>query len=79
MNVLGITVDNVSFNNTIEKIEGFIKSKKSHHIVTVNPEYIVRTQNDQKLRAIINGVDLRVPDGIGLVKLAGLKERVTGI
>lgn len=79
MRVLDVTVDNITFEESIAKIEEFIKSKKSHHIITVNPEYIVRTQNDQKLRAIINNADLRVPDGIGLVKLAGLKERVTGI
>lgn len=78
MRVLGVTVDNVSFNETIAQIEQFIESGKSHHIVTVNPEYIVRAQNDQKLRNLINRADLHVPDGIGLVKLAGLKERVTG-
>lgn len=79
MTVLGIKIDDVTFDQAIEKIEGFIKSKKSHHIITVNPEYIVRAQNDQKLRQIINNADLRVADGIGLVKLAGFKERVTGI
>ncbi|MBI3261149.1 WecB/TagA/CpsF family glycosyltransferase [Candidatus Berkelbacteria bacterium] len=79
MKILNIEVDNVSFNEAIAKIEQFIKSKKSHRIVTVNPEYIVRAQNDKKLRTIINQADLRVPDGIGLVTLAGLKERVTGI
>jgi len=79
MKILGIQVDNVNFDEAIQKIEQFVRSKKSHHIVTVNPEYIVRAQSDQKLRTIINQADLRVPDGVGLVKLAGLKERVTGI
>lgn len=79
MKVLGVAVDNVTFEEAIAKIERFIRSKRSHHVVTVNPEYIVRAQNDKKLRKIINRSDLRVPDGVGLVKLAGLKERVTGI
>lgn len=79
MRILSVEIDNLTFNEAILQIERFIKSKKSHHIVTVNPEYIVRAQNDKKLRTIINHADLRVPDGIGLVKLAGLKERVTGI
>jgi len=87
MIVIGVEVDNVTFEEAVAKIERFIRSKRSHprrfgrgrHIVTVNPEYIVRAQSDKKLRNIINQADLRVPDGVGLVKLAKLKERVTGV
>ena len=79
MKILGVAVDNVTFGESIAQIEKFLRSGRSHHVVTVNPEYIVRTQNDKKLRTIINNADLRVPDGIGLVTLAGLKERVTGV
>lgn len=79
MKVLGVEIDDITFEQAVAKIEQFIRSKKSHHVVTVNPEYIVRAQNDKKLRAVINQADLRVPDGIGLVTLAGLKERVTGV
>jgi N-acetylglucosaminyldiphosphoundecaprenol N-acetyl-beta-D-mannosaminyltransferase len=35
-------------------------------IVTPNPEFVVRAQEDEEFRRILNRADLAVPDGVGL-------------
>lgn len=80
----GVKVDNVALDEAVARAEEFIASGGQHLIVTPNPEIIVTAQNDRELREIINGADLRVPDGISMVvvsRLLGkpLKERVSGI
>lgn len=38
-----------------------------HHIITLNPEMVVRAQNDKDFRDAVNRADLSVPDGIGIL------------
>lgn len=80
----GIKVDNVSLDEAVAKVKGFLNSSSPHLIVTPNPEMIVAAQGDKELKEIINSASLRVPDGISLVVISRiignpLKERVTGI
>lgn len=87
MKILGIKVDNVSFFETINKISEFINSKKSHQIVTVNPEFIISAQKDKEFAKVLNESSLSIPDGTGLIfasrflygKKNKLKERVAGV
>jgi N-acetylglucosaminyldiphosphoundecaprenol N-acetyl-beta-D-mannosaminyltransferase len=65
--ILGVEVDNLSFDETLDKIEDFLKDGKQHYIVTPNPEIIMLAQKDTRLRKILNNADLAIPDGIGLV------------
>ncbi|OGC07755.1 hypothetical protein A2526_02670 [candidate division WOR-1 bacterium RIFOXYD2_FULL_36_8] len=79
-----IKIDNVTLWESLQKLEEFIVSGKPHLIVTPNPEMIVAAQTDKELFDILNGADLRLPDGISMVvvsriKKVPLKERVTGI
>jgi N-acetylglucosaminyldiphosphoundecaprenol N-acetyl-beta-D-mannosaminyltransferase len=53
-------------------------------VVTPNPEFILASEKDDSFRDVLNGADLVLPDGIGVVysaKILGtpLKERVPGI
>ncbi|MFA5839336.1 MAG: WecB/TagA/CpsF family glycosyltransferase [Candidatus Margulisiibacteriota bacterium] len=80
----GIKVDNVSLQESIDRVGEFLVSKQPHLIVTPNPEIIVTSQKDHALKDVLNNADLRVPDGISMVvvsRLLGkpLKERVSGI
>ncbi len=84
MQLLGIRIDNVSMDEVLQKIEEFLRDGKQHYIVTVNPEFIVLAQKDEEFRKILNGADLAIPDGIGVVWAARflgerLKERVAGV
>lgn len=81
--ILGVGVNKINFNQTLRLVEEFIKSKKPHQIVTVNPEFIITALHDKEFREILNKSDLAVPDGIGVIlasKILGkpLMERVTG-
>lgn len=84
MKILGVRVDNLEKNETLEKIESFLNEGKFHQIATVNPEFILAAQKDEKFKDILNNCDLNVADGIGL-KFAfwkfgqKLKFRITGI
>lgn len=38
-----------------------------HHVVTLNPEMVVRAEEDQAFLAALQAADIRVPDGSGII------------
>ena len=81
--VLGVRVDDVTYEEALSLIEGFIREGTPHQVVTVNPEFVVAARQDKEFRRILNAADLALPDGIGIVwasHLLGrpLRERVAG-
>jgi N-acetylglucosaminyldiphosphoundecaprenol N-acetyl-beta-D-mannosaminyltransferase len=55
-----------------------------HHIVTVNPEFIMTAGENAEFRDVLNAADLAIPDGMGIVHAARvlgkpIRERVTGV
>lgn len=85
VNILGITIDNLTMTETLAKIETFLTDGKPHLVFTPNPEIIMRAQRDEDLKNIINSADLKTADGASLVVCSKLflgkplKERITGI
>lgn len=84
IDILGIPVDAVDYEEAMAIFDGFMKGSRFHFIVTPNSEIIVNATKDPELKKIIEAADLVIPDGIGLVyasKILGvpLHERVTGI
>ncbi|MCD7879104.1 MAG: WecB/TagA/CpsF family glycosyltransferase [Candidatus Gastranaerophilales bacterium] len=81
--VLGYEVDLITFKDSISLIIESIKSKRSMHIITINPEIIAMAQNEPAYSEIIKNADLIVPDGSGIklaLKLKGIKqEQIPGI
>ena len=79
--ILNVKVDNISFDEAVNKAGEFLNSGKQNYIVTPNPEIISYAKNDDHYRQILNLADLSVPDGIGLkvASLFKIKYRVTGI
>lgn len=81
IDVLGIKIDELSYENTIE----YINNSNSQIVVsTVNPEIVLECEQNLELRNVINNSDLRTADGIGIVwavKKLYKKEidKVTGI
>ena len=81
--ILGVRVDNVTTEGTLDMLERFVAEGCPHQVVTVNPEFIVEAQHDAQFRAALEGADLALPDGVGLMwasRLLGrpLRQRVTG-
>jgi N-acetylglucosaminyldiphosphoundecaprenol N-acetyl-beta-D-mannosaminyltransferase len=82
--IMGCYIDNLSMEETLEKIEGFVDSGKPHQHVVVNVDKLVKASKDPQLRRIINACELINVDGMPVVwasRLLGkrLKARVAGI
>lgn len=84
VNLFGVRIDNIDLRSGLEKVDEYIKGGKPHLIFTPNPEIIMSSQKDDKMRGLLNSSDLNLPDGIGIVaaaKLVGspVRGRLTGI
>lgn len=82
--MMGCQIDNLSMEDTLQKIEGFIHSGLPHQHVVVNVDKLVKAERDPELRRIINECALINVDGMPVVwasRLLGkpLKERVAGV
>jgi N-acetylglucosaminyldiphosphoundecaprenol N-acetyl-beta-D-mannosaminyltransferase len=81
--ILGIRVDSVSCEEALARVESFVLQGDARRVVTINPEFAMCAQRDEPFRRVLNGADLALADGIGLVwaaRLLGhsLPERVAG-
>lgn len=82
--ILDVKIDEFTFTQVMTKITTFLKSRKLHQIVTVNPEFVLAAQKDIDFKNVLNNSDLSVPDGFGLkigAWILGKKigERLTGV
>lgn len=82
--MMGCKVDNLSMEETLQTIEGFIRSGQPHQHVVVNVDKLVKASRDPELRQIINDCSLINADGMPVVWASrllgkGLKERVAGV
>ena len=82
--MLGVGFDALTRGETIEFAKRLIEEHSSAYMVTPNPEIVMQTWDSEEVRAAVNGAELVIPDGIGVVKAANilgtpLKERLPGI
>ena len=84
VDILGINFDNVTMEEAIARCDMMLNyADISHMIVTPNPEIVMKAQEDEEYKEIINNASLVIPDGIGIIKAAEMygtpmKERVAG-
>jgi N-acetylglucosaminyldiphosphoundecaprenol N-acetyl-beta-D-mannosaminyltransferase len=81
--VLCIRYDNVTLKEAADEIIGMVSERKSHYVVTPNPEISEACLRNKRLQEAIENANYAVPDGIGVVyaaRICGtpLKERVGG-
>lgn len=79
-----VGIDRVDNQDTIQRIEEFIVSKKPHKVVTPDTLAVLRARKDPEYQAILRSADLVTPDGAGILWAVAalnypLPERVTGI
>lgn len=82
--LFGLTVDELSLAETVDRVEDFIREGGVHQHVAVNVDKVTAASRDPRLRDIINGSDLVSADGLPIVwasRWVGrpLRERVTGV
>ena len=84
IDVLGVGFDNLTMTEAVERGMELVRSPGPHYVVTPNPEIVEVCREDSGARAAVNGADLVLPDGIGVIKGAAmlgtpLKERTPGV
>ena len=85
ISVRGVGFDNVTMDEALARIRGFLASDESGAAVyTPNAEIVQQCLKDADFRALINRGALVVPDGVGVIKAARilgtpLKQKVAGV
>lgn len=70
--ILGARVDDVNWDEALDRIDAFIASGQPHQIMTPNPEFVMHAQRYEDYRRLLQQVDLAPADGIGLKWAAAL-------
>ncbi|AEN87034.1 MULTISPECIES: WecB/TagA/CpsF family glycosyltransferase [Priestia] len=83
-NILGIDVCSDTYDELAAKLLQDIDKGRKSFIVAINPEKIMKAQEDRELKSLLNQATYQIPDGIGVILASKLKkgrirERVTGI
>lgn len=82
--ILGIPIDNVPEEEAVAQIAAFLAAGGPHHVVTVNPEFVMEAQHNPTFRQVLLQADLATPDGFGIILAARwlgtpLRGRATGV
>lgn len=70
LSILGVQVHEVTTAEALAQVRRFMREPRVHQIATVNPEFIMKAQEDEAFRQVLNQADLCIADGVGLL-LAG--------
>jgi N-acetylglucosaminyldiphosphoundecaprenol N-acetyl-beta-D-mannosaminyltransferase len=84
IDIHGVMIDNLTMDETMERIREMLESGGPYKIYTPNSEIIMQATRDDDLKAILNQADLLAADGAGVVlasRILGrkLKAKVSGI
>lgn len=66
ISILGVPIHNLTYNETLVRIEAMIAAGRPHQLVTVNPEFLVMAQRHLEFRRVLCAADLALADGVGL-------------
>jgi N-acetylglucosaminyldiphosphoundecaprenol N-acetyl-beta-D-mannosaminyltransferase len=84
LRILGIPIHDVTLDEAVEQAAAWVSEDGVHQIATVNPEFVMAARRDPAFRAVLEGADLCLPDGVGITLAArylgrSLRERVAGV
>ena len=54
-------------DEALRRIEGFVDEGGPHLVATVNPEFVMRANDDKDFARVLDSADLCLPDGTGVV------------
>ena len=82
--VLGVEFDNITRRQAVERAAELVQTPGLSYVVTPNAEIVNAARHDPEFLALLNGADLVLPDGVGVLKAASilgrpLQERVAGV
>ena len=73
--IMGVGFDDLTIDEAADRASALMEEGGFHYVVTPNPEMVDRARRDAPFRAVLNGADLVLPDGIGVVYAARLLGR----
>jgi N-acetylglucosaminyldiphosphoundecaprenol N-acetyl-beta-D-mannosaminyltransferase len=84
IDILGVRISDVTLPETLQHLETMATSGKPHHVMTVNPEFVMMARESPEFRTVLQRATLAIPDGIGIIwaaRILGtpLRERVAGV
>lgn len=83
IDIRGVKFDNVTLEEAKQRVLDFVETDGAKMVVTPNSEIVQMCIEDKKVKEVVSGGDLIIPDGIGVVyasKILGtpLKQKVAG-
>jgi N-acetylglucosaminyldiphosphoundecaprenol N-acetyl-beta-D-mannosaminyltransferase len=67
VDVLGVRIERATKGLLVEELVGYFKGEGRRSVAKINAEFLVRSLNDDRFRAVLNGSDLNIADGVGVV------------
>ena len=78
MKILGVKVDEISRQETIDKISSWIGKREGlKHVVTIYSEFLLVAEKDEEFKKATKKADLVVPDGVGVLAALEYKKITT--
>ncbi len=85
-NLLGVKINSVSEQLAKELLISCLNSDSQHQLATINPEFIVEAQKNEKFKRVLNNVSFSTIDSTGVVfalqfygHKVSLGDRLTGV
>ena len=83
IDVLGVGFDSITMEQALAEARRLISAPGAHYVVTPNPEIVELCRENDQLLKTVNGADMVLPDGVGIIygaKLLGtpLRQRLPG-
>ena len=84
LEIMGLRLDNVTMDEAEQLARQILAGTRTCYAVTPNAEMAYEALHDEQLRLLLNGADLVLPDGAGVVlasRILGtpLKQKVAGV
>lgn len=82
--IMGLSFDNITMDEALARARELLAGTHAACVVTPNAEMAYEAMHDASLRAVLNGADLVLPDGAGVVLASKilkkpLKQKVAGV
>ena len=84
LEVMGVQFDNVTMDEALERAKALMAAPGAARVVTPNAEIVYEAMRDPAICRLLNGADLVLPDGAGVVLASKilktpLKQKVAGV
>ncbi len=71
--ILGLRVDNLTWDDTISRVKGMVEAGGFHQVTTANPEFLMRARQEPAFMDVLRRADLVLADGVGFLIAARWK------